>query len=62
MTPTQTLKLLRQEIARRLEYQAEQYAASKGGDGGILYHGGALDTLRDLQKIVGEPKTARPKR
>lgn len=62
MTPTETLELLRQEIARKMEYHAKEYAASEGGDGGILYHGGAHDTLRDLQALVGEPKKARRER
>ena len=61
MTPTETLDLLRREIARKMEYHAKAYAESEPGDGGILYHGSAHDTLRDLQAIVGEPKKAREK-
>lgn len=62
MTPSETLELLRQEIARKMEYHERKHAEAQGGDGGILYHGGAHDTLRDLQALVGEPKKARVKR
>jgi len=62
VTPTETLELLRREIARKMEYHAQKCAAASGGDGGILYHGGAHDTLRDLQALVGEPRKTRQKR